>query len=314
MQSAIILDLARALGIEPTNHAELLQHVELLKNDLARSNSVSERRILMSLQRIIDSWSAEPNISALSLDFDLDDESQILPFKNFLCPLTKEVMKDPVVLESAQTYERTAIEYWFEHCLKDGRDPTCPVTGQVLNSLEQKPNIGLAGAIEEWVNRNIDIQIKSAVSHLTKDPPSLDCVERVLDTIYKISEEHPSSRYKIRNSGVAVLIINLLKNYSKSIGSLLKTKALMALLTMSKDEDSKVSSCYFIFAKFCMLLNLFLSIVGSYCSIIKRTKIFFGGIQLAGLTRTLTIVNPIFFFLELLSILAYSWSSIAVVA
>lgn len=239
VQSAIILDLARALGIEPTNHAELLQHVELLKNDLARSNSVSERRILMSLQRIIDSWSAEPNISALSLDFDLDDESQILPFKNFLCPLTKEVMKDPVVLESAQTYERTAIEYWFEHCLKDGRDPTCPVTGQVLNSLEQKPNIGLAGAIEEWVNRNIDIQIKSAVSHLTKDPPSLDCVERVLDTIYKISEEHPSSRYKIRNSGVAVLIINLLKNYSKSIGSLLKTKALMALLSMSKDEDSK---------------------------------------------------------------------------
>ncbi|XP_021715548.1 U-box domain-containing protein 44-like [Chenopodium quinoa] len=240
VQSAIIMDLARALGIDPTNHAELLEHVKLLKNDLARSNSVSERRILMSLQRIIDSCSAEPNISALSLDFDIEDESQILPFKNFICPLTKEVMKDPVVLESAQTYERTAIEYWFQRCLEDGRDPTCPVTGQVLRSLEQKPNIGLAGAIEEWVNRNVDIHIKSAVKHLSKDPPSMDFVERVLDSIYKISEEHPSSRYKIRNASVILLIMNLLKNCSKSISSPLKSKALMALLSMAKDEDSKM--------------------------------------------------------------------------
>lgn len=239
VQSAIIMDLARALGIDPTNHDELSEHVKLLKNDLARSNSVSERRILMSLQKIIDCWSVEPNIAALSLEFDLEDESQILPFKNFLCPLTKEVMKDPVVLESAQTYERTAIEYWFQRCLEDGRDPTCPVTGQVLSSLEQKPNIGLAGAIEEWVNRNIDIHIKSAVKHLSKYPPSVDCVEWALDSIYKISEEHPSSRYKIRSTGIVVLIINLLKNCAKSNSSAFKTKALMALLSMAKDEDSK---------------------------------------------------------------------------
>lgn len=241
VQSAIIMDLARALGICLNNHAELLEHVKLLKNDLAHSNSVSERRILMSLQRIIDSWSVEPNLSALSLDFDLEDESQILPFKNFLCPLTKEVMKDPVVLESAQTYERSAIEYWFQRCLEDGRDPTCPVTGQVLSSLEQKPNIGLAGAIEEWVNRNVDVHIKSVEKHLSKDPPSVDCVERALDSIYKISEEHPSSRYKIRNAGIVVLMINLLKNRSRSISPVLKTKALMALLSMAKDEDSKTT-------------------------------------------------------------------------
>ncbi|KAL2936640.1 U-box domain-containing protein 43 [Bienertia sinuspersici] len=239
VQSAIIMDLARALGISPSNHAELSEHVKLLKNDVARSNSVSERRILMSLQRILDNWTVEPNISALSLDFDLEDESQILPFKNFLCPLTKEIMKDPVVLESAQTYEQTAIEYWFERCLEDGRDPTCPVTGKVLSSLEKKPNIGLAGAIEEWVNRNVDIQIKSAVKHLSREPPPVDCVERALDIIYKISEEHASSRYKFRNAGIVVQIIKLLRNFSKSISSALKTKALMVLLSMAKDEDSK---------------------------------------------------------------------------
>lgn len=239
VQSAITMDLARALGLDSRNYAELSEQVKRLKNDLARSDLVSERRILMSLQKIMDSWSLEPITFGSSLEFDNEDESQILPFKNFLCPLTKEVMKDPVVLQSSQTYERSAVDYWFQRCLEDGRDPTCPVTGQVLTSLEQKLNIGLAGAIEEWVNRNIDIQVKLASQHLSENPLSVDCVERVLDSIFKISEEHPSSRYKIRNAGIILLVINLLKNSMKSVGSQLKCKALIVLLSMAKDEDSK---------------------------------------------------------------------------
>lgn len=239
VQSAIIMDLARALGIDSNDHAELSEQVKLLKNDLTRSNSVPERRILMSLEKIMDNWSLEPNILSHSFDLDFDDDAQIAPFKNFLCPLTKEVMKNPVVLESSQTYERTAIEYWFERCIDDCRDPTCPVTGQVLNSLELKPNIGLAGAIEEWINRNVEIQIKSAVQCLSEESPSVDCVEQVLDNMYRISEEHPSSRYRVRNAGIVVLMVKVLKNCSKSIGSQFRSKALMALHSMSKDEESK---------------------------------------------------------------------------
>ncbi|KAK6927115.1 U-box domain [Dillenia turbinata] len=240
VQSAIIMDLARALGIDSKNHLELSKHINLLKADLSRSNSVSERRILFSLERIINNWSIEPDLSAQSLDTDFEDDAQITPFKNFLCPLTKEVMKDPVVLESHQTYERSAIEYWFRRCLQDGRDPTCPVTGQVLKSLEHKPNIGLAGAIEEWMNRNVDIQVKLSVNYLTQEPsPSAECIQRVLDCIYRISEEYPSSRYKVRNAGLVVLIVNLLRNSSKSIGTHLRAKALMTLLSMANDDESK---------------------------------------------------------------------------
>ncbi|PIA59456.1 hypothetical protein AQUCO_00400378v1, partial [Aquilegia coerulea] len=154
VQSGIIMDLARALGTEPGNLGELEKQIKLLKNDIVSSNSIAERRILMSLERIFDNWSIEPNHAAGGFDVDFEEDAQIQPFRNFICPLTKEVMKNPVVLESSQTYEKTAIQYWFDRCIEDGRDPTCPVTGQVLKSLEQKPNIGLAGAIEEWVNRN----------------------------------------------------------------------------------------------------------------------------------------------------------------
>lgn len=244
VQSAIIMDLARALGIDSDDHAELSEQVKLLKNDLARSSSVTERRILVSLERILGNWSVSPDSVRPKMDVDFEEEANILPFKNFLCPLTKEVMKEPVVLESSQTYERTAIEYWFRRCLEDGRDPTCPVTGQVLKSLELKPNIGLAGAIEEWINRNVDIQVKLAVKHLSQESLDVDCIERVLDDVYRISEEYHWNRYRVRNAGVVVLIMELLKNSSKNIGSLLRSKALMTFLSMAKDEESKVSFCW----------------------------------------------------------------------
>ncbi|KAI6686939.1 hypothetical protein NL676_032852 [Syzygium grande] len=239
VQSAIVMELARALGIESHNYTELSAQVKLLKNDLVRSNSMTERRILISLEKILDNWSVEPDIQTGHMDLDFEEGAQISPFKNFLCPLTKEVMKEPVVLESSQTYERKAIEYWFERCIEDARDPTCPVTGQVLKSLELKPNIGLAGAIEEWVNRNIEIQVKSAVQCLSEQPLKVDGVERVLDSIYKIAEDHPSSRYRVRNAGLVLIIIKLLKNSSKSIGTHLRSKTLLALLGMAKDEESK---------------------------------------------------------------------------
>ncbi|OMO84367.1 Armadillo [Corchorus capsularis] len=239
VQSAIIMDLARCLGIDSDNYEELTTQVKLFKTDLTNSNSVSSRRILVSLEKILDNWSIVPGMSTLNVDRDFEEEAHILPFKNFLCPLTKEVMKEPVVLESSQNYERSAIEYWFERCLEDGREPTCPVTGQVLKSLELKPNIGLAGAIEEWVNRNVEIQVKGAVEQLSKESVEVEGIERVLDVVYKISEEHPSNRFRVRNAGVVALIVKLLRNSSKSIGTVLRGKALMALLSMAKDEESK---------------------------------------------------------------------------
>ncbi|KAL1370116.1 hypothetical protein HN51_000427 [Arachis hypogaea] len=244
VQSAIMMDLARAFGVNPDDHAELLTQVNLFKDDALRSKSVLETRILASLERILKNWSVEPAIVTRNMDFDIEDDDDanapIMPFKNFLCPLTKEVMTDPVVvLESSQTYERTAVEYWFSRCIENGIDPICPVTGTVLKSLELKPNIGLAGAIEEWIGRVVEYQVKSAAQHLIEEPLSIDQVERALDNIYKVSEEHPTSRYVIRNAGIVVLIVTVLSKNSKTIGSRLRSKVLMTLLSIAKDEESR---------------------------------------------------------------------------
>lgn len=242
VQSAIIMDLARALGADPADHVRLEHQIKLLRADLTGPSTPTERRILMSLEKIFNSWAAEPPSATGPEGVDFEDDAHIPPFKNFICPLTKEVMKDPVVvLESSQTYERSAIRYWFDRCLEDARDPTCPVTGQVLRTLELRPNIGLAGAVEEWVNRNVELQINSASQCLTEALSSGpgDSVERVLDNIYRISEEHPSSRYRVRNAGIVGMVVKLLREQSKKIGSQMRCKALMAMHSMAKDEESQ---------------------------------------------------------------------------
>ncbi|KAK1264497.1 U-box domain-containing protein 44 [Acorus gramineus] len=246
VQSAILMDLARALGMDPMDHGALSEQIKLLKKDLSKLSTVSERRILTSLEAVIDSWSSIATCISLK-DTGVDDEEDdhIPPFKNFICPLTKEVMREPVVvLETSQTYERVAIGYWFSRCIEDGRDPTCPVTGQALMNLEVKPNIGLAGAIEEWINRNVDAQIRLAMRCLEKGEGdvgySVEDVKRTLESVYRMLDDYPSSRHKARNAGIVVLVVRLLKARSGSEGSQMRGKAFMVLHSMSKDDESKL--------------------------------------------------------------------------
>ena len=51
----------------------------------------------------------------------------------FLCPITHDIMKDPVICIDGFTYERTAIEHWLEN------NQTSPITRQslVLQPVEQ---------------------------------------------------------------------------------------------------------------------------------------------------------------------------------
>ena len=70
-------------------------------------------------------------------------DTSTLP-KEFLCPITHELLQDPVVLCDGHTYERKAIERW----LKGGKR-TSPMTGAVLASTALTPNFTLRSMILE---------------------------------------------------------------------------------------------------------------------------------------------------------------------
>ena len=60
------------------------------------------------------------------------------------CPLSFEVMRDPVITADGQTYEREEIERWFATGKRSS-----PLTGKDLESTALLPNIALRNAIAE---------------------------------------------------------------------------------------------------------------------------------------------------------------------
>ncbi|KAI9127288.1 hypothetical protein K1719_001847 [Acacia pycnantha] len=65
--------------------------------------------------------------------------------KDFCCPITLDLMRDPVIISTGQTYDRSSISRWIEdgHC-------TCPKTGQMLGSTRLVPNRSLRNLIMQW--------------------------------------------------------------------------------------------------------------------------------------------------------------------
>ena len=68
---------------------------------------------------------------------------------HYQCPVSMELMVDPVMVATGHTYDRPFIQRWLEQGHK-----TCPVTGVKLRHLELIPNFALRSAIQEWAAAN----------------------------------------------------------------------------------------------------------------------------------------------------------------
>ncbi|TKV94498.1 hypothetical protein SEVIR_9G299400v4 [Setaria viridis] len=73
------------------------------------------------------------------------------PPPEFLCPITLDLMRDPVAAPTGITYDRAAIKSW----LLAGGQRTCPITHGELRAADLVPNHTLGRLIQEWcaVNR-----------------------------------------------------------------------------------------------------------------------------------------------------------------
>ncbi|KAJ0977004.1 hypothetical protein J5N97_012478 [Dioscorea zingiberensis] len=71
------------------------------------------------------------------------------PPEELRCPISLQLMYDPVIISSGQTYERACIEKWFD----DGHS-TCPKTQQQLPHLSLTPNYCVKGLIASWCEQN----------------------------------------------------------------------------------------------------------------------------------------------------------------
>ncbi|KAI3717793.1 hypothetical protein L1987_69624 [Smallanthus sonchifolius] len=68
-----------------------------------------------------------------------------LNHEDFRCPISLELMMDPVTVSTGQTYDRVSIEKW----LKSG-NLICPKTGEKLATTELVPNLNLRKVIQQY--------------------------------------------------------------------------------------------------------------------------------------------------------------------
>ena len=66
------------------------------------------------------------------------------PPEDFICPITHDVMENPVMSNRGISFEEDAILQWLE------RSNRCPVSRQPLRRSDLRPNIALKNLIELW--------------------------------------------------------------------------------------------------------------------------------------------------------------------
>ncbi|XP_061367353.1 U-box domain-containing protein 4-like isoform X2 [Gastrolobium bilobum] len=86
---------------------------------------------------------------------------------DFCCPLSLELMTDPVIVSSGQTYERAFIKNWIDLGLT-----VCPKTRQTLVHTNLIPNYTVKALIANWCETN-NVKLVDPVKSTNLNQPSL---------------------------------------------------------------------------------------------------------------------------------------------
>ncbi|KAL1190036.1 U-box domain-containing protein 43 [Cardamine amara subsp. amara] len=156
-------------------------------------------------------------------------------YEAFICPLTKQVMHNPVTLENGQTFEREAIEKWFKECREKGQPLSCPITSQELSITDLSPSIALRSTIEEWRARNDALKLDIARQSLYLANAETNIL-LALKNVREICRNIRLLRKRVHNSQLVRLIADMLKSSSHEV----RYKALQTLqVVVEGDEESK---------------------------------------------------------------------------
>ncbi|GMP69467.1 hypothetical protein CsSME_00028721 [Camellia sinensis var. sinensis] len=112
--------------------------------------------------------------SSQSMVFNIPDE--------FRCPISLDLMRDPVIVASGQTYDRNSIAQWI-----NSGHHTCPKSGQRLIHMALIPNYALKCLVHQWCQENnipvIDGTTSSSSSRLERSNSKRKTSEKTIDHI-----------------------------------------------------------------------------------------------------------------------------------
>ncbi|ONM57094.1 U-box domain-containing protein 24 [Zea mays] len=163
----------------------------------------------------------------------LDGHDEDGALSAFVCPITMQVMRDPVVIDTGHAFEREAIARWFAECRDLGRGPCCPITMREVRSADLRPVLALRDAIEEWADRQQRDELRRACRWLTKDATEKEAVRALGCVARGWSRGGQASRRTVRAEGIIPMVGGMLRSGS----AMVRLKALEAIQEFARETD-----------------------------------------------------------------------------
>ncbi|PIN15742.1 Ubiquitin--protein ligase [Handroanthus impetiginosus] len=163
-------------------------------------------------------------------------------------------MRDPVVVSTGQTYDRSSISLWIE-----SGHATCPKTGQTLAHTQLTPNLALKNLIAMWcrdqripfestevnvkpnsviLNKTALEAIKMTVSFLVNKltaSQTIEATDRLVHELRVLAKTDSDSRTCIAEAGALPLLVKFLGSEHQS----LQINAVTTILNLSILEANK---------------------------------------------------------------------------
>ncbi|KAJ6804732.1 putative U-box domain-containing protein 16 [Iris pallida] len=193
-----------------------------------------------------------PEPDSGKVDFSAAAAAEVSVPADFRCPISLELMKDPVVVASGQTYDRESISHWIA-----SGHATCPKTGQALAHQNLVPNKALKNLISLWCREeNIPFDVtesepnavtaNKAATEAARMTASFlvetlaasketDAANRIVHELRQLATSGSDVRSFIGGAGGIPLLVPLLSSSEPN----LQLNAVTALLNLSVLEANK---------------------------------------------------------------------------
>lgn len=189
------------------------------------------------------------NSSNKNIDENKKMDAPAIPV-DFLCPISLELMRDPVIVSTGQTYERSYIQRWI-----DCGNTTCPKTQQKLQNVTLTPNYVLRSLITQWcINHNVEQPTSLTNRRLKRSDGSFRDVSEDIEAIVRnlssrsieerraavseirsLSKRSTDNRILLAEAGAIPILVGLLT----SEDNVTQENAVTSILNLSIYENNK---------------------------------------------------------------------------
>ncbi|KAJ0763179.1 putative U box domain, armadillo-like helical, Zinc finger, RING/FYVE/PHD-type [Helianthus annuus] len=166
---------------------------------------------------------------------------------HFRCPISLELMRDPVIVNTGQTYDRSSIESWVAT-----GNTTCPVTRLPLTDFTFIPNHTLRRLIQDWcvANRSYGVEriptpkqpadpvtVRLLLSQAASESNTRHARLSALRRLRGLARDSEHNRSVISTHNARDVLIGILFSESKANSLELNLEALTILSSFSLSES-----------------------------------------------------------------------------